>query len=121
MNTQTHYFIVGNYLDDTYNRYIPKDNKTQNWDRTFDPANNLGGMSIINQIECYCYDVINYKIPFTPNAAVRVAKQVAGKLGRKKADASVIIVDEATKDKIVEHFAPEFDKGFGVLRVDQLA
>ena len=114
MNPATHYFIVGNYTNDTYDCYIP------NWDRTFDPANNLGGMSIIGQIECYCLDVLNYKIPFIPNAAVRVAKQVAGKLGRKKADASVIIVDEATKDQIVQHFKPELDKGFGVLRVDQL-
>ena len=120
MNTQTHYFIVGNYLDDTYDRYIPKDNKTQNWDRTFDPANNLGGMSIIDQVQCYCYDHIGYDY-LQPNAAVRIAKMVAGKLGRKKSDASVIIVNEATKDKIVEHFALELDKGFGVLCVDQLA
>ena len=115
MNTQAHYFIVGNYLDDTYDCYIP------GWDNIFDPANNHGGMSIINQIENYCYDVIDYSIPSQPTAAVRVAKQVAAKLGRKKKSASVIIVDEATKDKIVEHFAPELDKGFGVLRVDQLA
>ena len=115
MNPSTHYFIVGNYLNDTYDCYIP------GWERTFDPANNLGGMSIISQIENYCYDVIDYKIPYTPTAAVRVAKQVAGKLGRKKADASIIIVDEETKDKILSHFAPELDKGFGVLRVDELA
>ena len=108
------HFICGNYMADTYDCYL------KGWDRTFDPSENLGGMSIISQIESWIYEETDKDISFQANAQVRVSKKVAKKLSRKMGDASAIIVDTELKDMICKHFAPELDKGFGVLAFTEL-
>tara|TARA_R110000782_G_C14557398_1_gene385771 strand:+ start:58 stop:339 length:282 start_codon:yes stop_codon:yes gene_type:complete len=90
MDKNTHYFICGDYMNDTY-----------------------------SALESYIYDVIKPKQLFSPTAQVKISKQVAGILGMKKKTASTIIVDLQTKDELAKHFDFD-GKTLGVLRLADL-
>jgi len=103
--------IVGNYLNDTYDCYI------KDWDRTFDPANNLGGMSIISQVQYYLLDEQNMDygttMVKTGKAIAKCVKSAKVRIG----DASAIAVDNAAVDVVKKHFAPEINKSIWILEV----
>lgn len=90
MDKNTHYFICGDYMNDTY-----------------------------NALERYIYNVIKPAKSFQPTAQVRVSKKVAGILGMKKKTATTIIVDQQTKDELAKHFNFD-GKTLGVLRLADL-
>jgi len=112
MTKPTH-VIVGNYNDNTYDRYL------KGWDRHFDPKEKLGGLSIISQIESYICEELNVRSQWEFKAQVRVAKKVAKMVGFRAKDAAIVIVDEDTKNKVCEHFAKELTKRFAVVTMQE--
>lgn len=101
------FVIVSNYLADHKRAYIT------GWDRAF---NELTGLSTGSQIEFYLVDVLNDKT--YQKVQVGYGKQIAKEIGGIRIkDASAIVVDEAAKNKIVKHFAPELNTTFWVKEI----
>lgn len=113
MTKPTH-VIVGNYNDDTYDCYV------KGWDRIFDPENNLGGMSIIHQIKSFISEELNVRKQWAFKAQVRASKKAAKMVGFRASDATIVIVDEDTKNKVCEHFAKELGKRFAVVTMEEV-
>jgi len=101
------FVIVSNYLADHKRAYIT------GWDRAF---NELTGLSTGFQIKSYLLDVLNDRSYL--EVATVAGKKIARSMGGIRIkDASAIVVDEASKNKIVKHFAPEMNTTFWVKEI----
>jgi len=101
------FVIVTNYQADHKRAYIT------GWDRAF---NELTGLSTGFQIKSYLLDVLNDRSYL--EVATVAGKKIARSMGGIRIkDASAIVVDEASKNKIVKHFAPEMNTTFWVKEI----